>query len=85
MNINTVSVSLPLCIPSSIPTMREHGIEGSNAFSGTFMLTRGDDRHSNATVMAKAELALTPVLHALNDKNNNNDKVSINLYNHSHG
>ena len=42
MNINTVN-----CVLASVRsiinlTMREHGIEGSNALSGTFMPDRGD-------------------------------------------
>ena len=59
MNINTVKRAFASIRSIINLTMREHGIEDSNAFSGTFMPYRGDDRQGNATVMAKAELAVT--------------------------
>ncbi len=42
MNINTVKRVLASVRSVINLTMREHGIEGSNAFSGTFMPDRGD-------------------------------------------
>ena len=42
MNINTVKRVFASVRSIINLTMREHGIEGSNAFSGTFMPDRGD-------------------------------------------
>ena len=42
MNISTVKRVFASLRPIINLTMREHGIEGSNAFSGTFMPDRGD-------------------------------------------
>ena len=42
MNINTVKRVFASVLSIINLTMREHGIEGSNAFSGTFMPDRGD-------------------------------------------
>ena len=42
MNINTVKRVFASVRSINNLTMREHGIEGNNAFSGTFMPDRGD-------------------------------------------